>query len=538
MADVFISHAVEDRPAALRLADALRCVGLTVEGFVRATGLAEVADEPDHALHRASAIVVLWSKHALSSEHVVSEASLALRLDAAKDGSASSRYAGLALGGVETSDLPTPFDRMETDDWESWFAEAVARFDDPQFVGLLASLEAITGQTYLNRVALTIATKDHEAEQLRTQIQSRDNALRAAHAGAADLQVKLEAIQQELVSATTDRSELEKKHAALDAAVAEQSARLSASETKLRDEQASASAAQSALETATRALHEAQAAKHALELDLEDAKNGLAASLRQQKSLQAQIHAGDESIREIMSQRELLILAKEKLEKDTVKLSTQLKDALQRLADTDQTRKTYESALIERNADIRKLEDRLSSSSAEIDTLRPQAEELSRVVKSWGHVPWRRVAAGAAAAGVAITFFVVLAERSIRWTTGPGPATPSAQAEVSTPAKPATEPTVRDPSSAKSSEKVEPDSLQLVDGGAPGSFDFRDPNLADTGEIPIPDESGLPISNDQVQFNPEGLPPADPYSRPPPQNLPPMPQKPRLLLKPPPPAAP
>lgn len=538
MADVFISHAVEDRPAAVRLADALRRLGLGISAFTRAGPQVADADAPEQGLHGAAAVIVIWSKHALTSETVLSDATLALQSDPPKNATAISRYAAIATGGVKTSDLPVPFDRVETADWESWFAGDTSRFDDPRFVSLLASVEAITGLTNLNKLALAIAAMDHDAERLRSEVASKDAALADAKTHAVGLQSRIEAHEKEIATARLDFAALSEKHAILDTAFSEQAHRLSVAESRLRDEQASAHAAQSSLEAASRALHEAQSARHALELDLEDAKNGLAASLRQQKTLQAQIHADDESIREIMSQREALIAAKDKMEKESAKLSIQLKDLAQRLTDSDQARRTYETALIDRNSDIRRLEDRLATSSAEIGALKPQAEELSRVVKSWGHVPWRRVAAGAAAAGVVMTSFVVLAERSIRWTSATTSESGPAQGQTPAAQTPLADVAARDAIPPKSAEKVEPDSLQLVERGAPDSFDFRDPDAADAGEIPIPDESGVPISNDQVQFNPEGLPPVDPYSRPPPQDLPPAPQKPRLLLKPQPPAAP
>jgi hypothetical protein len=371
-----------------------------------------------------------------------------------------------------------------------------------------------------------------DVEQLTLQLKEQSFAAEAARAEAADLRSKLDAKHKELSAVIEQSVELKRDCEALTGERARLVAQLAEVDARLRHEKEAADAARSTLETASRAMHDAQAARAALEAELDEVKAALAASVRQQRTLQAQIQADDQSIREIMSQREGLIATRDKLEKDAARLSAQHKESLQRLSDLDQTRLTYESALVERNAEIHKLEDKLAATSVEIRTLRPRAEELTQAVKTWSHVPWRSLAAGSAAAGAAIMFCGVMAFQVFRDWTAP-PATIAAKQQDPAPHVQAPAATGETSPPPKSSAKVEPDTLHLVERVTPESFEVREPNPFGTGEIPIPDETSGPASNDQVQFNPEGLPPTDPDSRPPPQDLPPMPQKPRLLLKPP-----
>jgi hypothetical protein len=192
-------------------------------------------------------------------------------------------------------------------------------------------------------------------------------------------------------------------------------------------------------------------------------------------------------------------------------------------------------ALVDRKKEIDTLTDQLAASNSELGKLRPEAEKLSLAIKDWRHVPWRSVAAGAAVAGALSAYGLTTLAGAIDSWREPPPAMAAIDPK-NTPAAPAGgDPAApqEDPAPVKSEEKVGPDPLQTVENGAPSAFEVRDPSAPEPETIAIPDDTGVPDSNDQVQFNPDGLPPVDPNSRPPPQDLPPLPQRPKLLLKPP-----
>ncbi len=78
MTDVFISYASEDRENAAKLASALETRGWSV-WWDRKIIIGQSFDQAiEHELENAKSIVVLWSKHSISSEWVKNEAALAV----------------------------------------------------------------------------------------------------------------------------------------------------------------------------------------------------------------------------------------------------------------------------------------------------------------------------------------------------------------------------------------------------------------------------------------------------------------------------
>jgi predicted nucleic acid-binding Zn-ribbon protein len=434
--------------------------------------------------------------------------------------------------------LPESLERAAPSNWQSWFAATVPSFDDPRMVSLLAAVETVCGRP-LAIVARAIAARDAENARLRSLSKSQDEALTAAEADniklVHDARIQAEKLSErdgQISSLTAKLSELNASYIALrndkDALVAR------TEELDLRAHAADeeAKSLRAALSTSEEALRQLQEAKQSTDRELEDARNGLTAALRQQKSLQGQIEADDQTIRHIMTQREELLTERERLEKERGKLTHQLSDTETRLSDSELKRETYVTALVERKREIDALSDKLAASSAAATEASSQAFALKARVQNWGHVPWRAIAAGSVAAGALLSAGSIFAWQAIESAIAPPaqvassrPVVPDAEMDIG--AAPDFETPVQ-----KSEAKVAPDTLKVVDttaleGSAPAS-----PPTTETGVIPIPDESGTPAVNDQVQFNPEGLPPLDPDSRPPPQDLPPMQQKPKLLLKP------
>jgi hypothetical protein len=417
-------------------------------------------------------------------------------------------------------------------------------FDDQRFTALLANLESLTGKPNLIATAKAISSRGAEFQRVvaemgaldekHAQLKAENNSLSLQLAErAAELKEEArtsKALQDRVTTLereAADSSKLARELAVKNALVTEQEARIAAVEKSLQLESESLAAAQSALTIANERIAVSAQTEQAKDRELEDARLGLAGALRQHKMLQAQIDASDQIIREIMTQREGLIASRDKLEKENEKTSSQLSDMSRRLHEIDAKRNTYESALVERTREIQSMEEQVSSFTAELGELRPRAESLSTVVKSWSHVPWRSIAAGSLAAGAVMCYGAIIGGQALdAWLS------PRSDAAVNS--RPIAGEPLSDGESApqKVEAKIGPDSLSSAQVRAPNAFEVLDPAISSDGAIAIPNDSEAAVSNDQVEFNPEGLPPMEPDSRPPPQDLPPMQQKPKLLLKP------
>jgi predicted nucleic acid-binding Zn-ribbon protein len=449
-----------------------------------------------------------------------------------------SRYLGLLLDDVSPQDLPEPFCDMETAPWTSWFAADAPSFDDGRFVSLLTILEEATGHKHLLRTAQALAVRDSETARLRTMVHAQADTVSGLRASLERLEKTLATRDAELAQRDHDMSMLSGRIVGLDEKISilgseretlnEQARAL---DEKLRNMSEEASSAHKNLENANRALTDLQSVRTSLEREIEDARNGLAAALRQQKALQGQIEADDQTIRHIMTQREELIQARDKLERDRARMAQQIGESERRLADSEQRRETYVSALIERKKEIDALSDKLISSDAGTKHLSLQADALQKTVQSWGHVPWRGIAAGSVAAGALLSAGFIFAGQAVK--SAFSERSQTAQSETIVPTQSVAVPPAVEPAedtTPKIDAKIAPDTLQVVDSS--GETASSEPSAPNSTEIQIPEESGAPELNDQVEFNPEGLPPIDPDSRPPPQDLPPMQQRPKLLLKP------
>jgi hypothetical protein len=342
-----------------------------------------------------------------------------------------------------------------------------------------------------------------------------------------DQDAKFAQLQSDLVS---------ERSAAADARTAAERAQAAAADATAIAEQAMAEAASLRAETSK------------LVRAVEEARQAYASALRQQKGLEAQLHAGDQTLREVMSQREELLAARAHLEKSAARTSQELSAVTAKFNEAENARKTYELALLDRKTEILSLQSKLDAAglnpkaasppaTAANDTgpapVGPAAAAAAKGAVSWAHVPWRSIAAGGVFAGVMLSYAAVSTNNMFaEWLAKPGDVTaqqPSAPAASPPVMAQDTTPPPQDPSTIQ----PPPEQTAQTDIAVP-----VDPNAAPVAEPEAPPQEGplgVPVS-DQVLFNPDGLPPPDPDTRPPPQDLPPMQQKPRLLLKPPAPA--
>lgn len=81
MADVFVSYAREDRPAAERIARLLQANGLSVWWDKAMIAGADINAVVDAELEAAKAVIVLWSPHSVTSHWVRGEAQTAVDAD-------------------------------------------------------------------------------------------------------------------------------------------------------------------------------------------------------------------------------------------------------------------------------------------------------------------------------------------------------------------------------------------------------------------------------------------------------------------------
>jgi hypothetical protein len=539
MSDVYISHALEDRTACERLGAALRGVGVSVVWNESSAAETRHAVQADTAVQDACTTIVLWSRHAIGAKCVNEEARLALELKPKSASSISNRYLGLIADATLPETLPNPYNGLATAHWAEWFSAPLPAHDDAVFISLLTTLELMSGNKSFVATARELAIRDAEAARLRLQVRAKDEALSSAQASASQaesaLNEKIEALNHSLRDLQVKDSHIESLERTLEALQAERGSLQSALEERnaaLEGAQKRCDVLSASLADANKMLANAQDAKKLLESNLEDARLGLAGALRQHDHLNALLKASDMNLGTVLGEREALKNSLQQAEHKLTRLIVQLNDTQRKLGKSEETRQTYESALVDRKKEIDQANDKAAAAITESNQLAGRVVQLDQSVKSWGHVPWRGIAAGSLAAGSAVTYLAVLAAGFFVVPTPDGAvaiASPPVNASGYNPATPLVETEGAGP---KSDAKLEPDSLQVVESGPALDDRAGTSDLSETGVIAIPDESAAPPPNNQVEFNPEGLPPVDPEQRPPPQDLPPMQQKPRLMLKP------
>ena len=127
MADVFLSYARSSAKAAKLVAEALRAAGYSVwydEDLPAHRAYSEVIEEQ---LETASAVLVLWSKEAVESHWVRSEANRARE---------TRRLVQVRLDDAR---LPMPFDQIQCADLRGWRGK-----DSPAWQSVLAGIAALT----------------------------------------------------------------------------------------------------------------------------------------------------------------------------------------------------------------------------------------------------------------------------------------------------------------------------------------------------------------------------------------------------------
>jgi adenylate cyclase len=127
MADVFVSYAREDAGSARRFAEAFAAAGLSV-WWDDALRSGEAFDESiERALREASAVVVLWSPHSVSSRWVRAEATQA------------DRNRSLVPVTIEPCQRPLIFELTHTADLSGWQGDP----GDKAWRGLLADVQRL-----------------------------------------------------------------------------------------------------------------------------------------------------------------------------------------------------------------------------------------------------------------------------------------------------------------------------------------------------------------------------------------------------------
>jgi TolB-like protein len=123
MADVFISYAREDREAIEKLASHLESAGVSCWWDRQLTAGAKYREQTEAELDAAATVLVVWTKHSISSHWVADEAAAALE---------AGKFAPITLDG---SMPPLGFRQFQVIDFTSW-----KRGDAGPFNDLLASL--------------------------------------------------------------------------------------------------------------------------------------------------------------------------------------------------------------------------------------------------------------------------------------------------------------------------------------------------------------------------------------------------------------
>ena len=127
MPDIFLSYAREDQPAARRIALCFERAGYSV-WWDQTLSPGEAYDEvTEKALEEARAVVVLWSRHSVSSRWVRAEATQA------------DRNRTLVPATIEPCRLPIMFELRQTADLSGWNGDEA----DPAWVSLLGAVERL-----------------------------------------------------------------------------------------------------------------------------------------------------------------------------------------------------------------------------------------------------------------------------------------------------------------------------------------------------------------------------------------------------------
>jgi TolB-like protein len=130
MADVFISCASLSKPAAERIAQALRAMGHEVWRDDALPPHRAYADVLEERLREAKAVVVVWSKAGAQSQWVRAEADLARHADK------------LVQLTIDRAPLPLPFNQIQCADLSRWHGEA----EHPEWRKVVASVDELVGQ--------------------------------------------------------------------------------------------------------------------------------------------------------------------------------------------------------------------------------------------------------------------------------------------------------------------------------------------------------------------------------------------------------
>lgn len=114
MTDVFISYARSTAPTAKLVADALRTAGHSVWLDEQLPAHRSYADEIAERIDAARAVLVIWSREAVKSQWVRSEADRA-RINGT-----------LVQVGIDNARLPMPFDQIQSIDLSGWSGDSTA----------------------------------------------------------------------------------------------------------------------------------------------------------------------------------------------------------------------------------------------------------------------------------------------------------------------------------------------------------------------------------------------------------------------------
>jgi len=130
MSNIFISYAAEDRSSVKVLAQAMEAQGLSVWWDRKiATGMRyhQVIEE---ALRSAKCVVVVWSRHSVSSDWVRAEAGDGLERNI------------LVPVSIDAASPPLVFRQIQTADLQDWQGDQGA----PEFVRLIADISRLLGE--------------------------------------------------------------------------------------------------------------------------------------------------------------------------------------------------------------------------------------------------------------------------------------------------------------------------------------------------------------------------------------------------------